>query len=110
MSDPMTPLSHPTPPRKQHQYLLGLGVGLIPLLFFLLGIGLSFNTSISDLATFLLVGSAVLYLASIIAMIACLINQRVRFIGYGLLTTVLASPVIGFIGCTIIVFSHPSNL
>jgi hypothetical protein len=92
-------------PRKGRQYLLGLGLGLIPLLLFFLSIGLAFNSGSSNVVSVLLLASLLLYIASIIAMIICLVNQNVRFVGYGLLTTVLASPVIGVVGCVVIVAS-----
>ncbi|HEY7350212.1 MAG TPA: hypothetical protein VH599_17975 [Ktedonobacterales bacterium] len=93
--------------RKGRQYFLGLGLGLIPLLVLFLAIGLTSQQSTSNLAINLLYVSLALYIASIIAMIVCLSISKVRFVGYGLLTTVLASPVIGFIGCVVIVFSQP---
>jgi len=91
--------------RKLRQYFLGLGLGLIPLLIFLPGLGLSVNTPSSPVSSALLIASLVLYLASIIAMIVCLSIRKVRFVGYGFLTTVSASPIIAFISCTVIVLT-----
>jgi hypothetical protein len=92
--------------KNKRQYLLGLGLGLIPLLVFLPLYGLAIgshneNTALNAAILDLFLG-VVLYLAAIIAMIACLVIARVRFVGYGLLTAVLVSPIIAVIGCNII--------
>jgi hypothetical protein len=43
-----------------------------------------------------------LYLVAISTMIAFLAQARRRFIGYGLLTAVLVTPIAGYIGCLVI--------
>jgi hypothetical protein len=88
--------------RKRSQYWLGLALGLIPLIIFFLGLGLLFQPPASNVAGTLIIASLVLYLVSLIAMIVCLSIGRVRFVGYGLLTAVAASPVIAFISCVVV--------
>jgi hypothetical protein len=90
------------------QYFLGLGLGLIPVIVFLVGIGFGFtSTATSALSGALLVAGLAMYAGSIVVMIVCLFFQRVRFLGYGLLTSVLISPVFGVVGCVVIYSSHP---
>jgi hypothetical protein len=102
MSDPGTP----TPHQKRNQYLLGLGLGLIPLLVFLVLLGISVGST--DVYRFLGVGefdlllSGLLYSVAIGTMITCLFFKRVRFLGYGLMTAVIVSPTIANIGCKVI--------
>lgn len=79
--------------KKKRPYFLGLRLGLIPLVVFLLDF-LQFSAA---LTSFLLTSSLALYLVSLIAMMICLSIQKTRFVGYGLLTTVLVSPVVAFI-------------
>ena len=82
---------------KRWQYFLGLGFGLIPVIVFLVTFG-------SDESTLILGGLAaiLLYFVELIVTLVFLAINRVRFVGYGLLTAVLASPVIAYIGCTVI--------
>src|SRR5215469_5189835 len=102
MGNQVSPPSH----KNRNQYLLGLGLGGMPLVVILVGLGLLVQPSVAPLAAALLYSSLALYVAAIIATIVCLSIQSVRFVGYGLLTAVLASPVIAFIGCTVIISAH----
>jgi hypothetical protein len=87
--------------QKQRQYFLGLGLGLIPLMLFLTSFALSIRSSNNFFVTTVFVALG-LYVAQLIATIVCLVIDRIRFVGYGLLTLFLASPVIGAAGCIVI--------
>ena len=79
---------------------MGLGLGAIPLLVALVGVyTVTVGGPYSGAG---LVAGGALYLAALIAMIVCLSIARVRFVGYGLLAAVAASPVIFGIGCVVI--------
>jgi hypothetical protein len=102
----------PVPPRppvtgRHHtrQFLLGLGLGAIPLIVALVGVYMIQFVGGSNSGAGLIAGGA-LYLAAVIAMIVCLSVARVRFVGYGLLAAVAASPVIFGIGC-VVILSRP---
>lgn len=82
------------PQNRRGQYFLGLGLGFIPLVLFLIG----FASNI----VWLIVASIILWLATLIASIVCIIISRVRFVGYGLLTSIPITIVVGSIGCVII--------
>lgn len=108
---PQSPPAAPTPlpltsQQKRRQYFLGLGLGLIPLVIFLVSFGLSLTQSqIANILVIVILASIGLYVIELIAIIICLVIARVRFVGYGLLTAFLASPVIAYIGCSVIVRS-----
>lgn len=89
--------------RKTLQFFLGLGVGLLPVLFLFLTIGSANSASNRDVTTVLADSGIVLSIVAFIAMIACLIIPRVRFVGYGLLTIVLLSLIVGCISCVVII-------
>lgn len=85
------------------QYFLGLGLGFLPLIA-LFGVALpNFSASL-----YFIYGGLVLYAAVIIGAIVCLVIQRVRFVGYGLLTMVFVGPVVFFIGC-LVILSRPTT-
>ncbi len=110
---PATPIPlPPTQRRKIWQYLLGLVLGLIPLVVWLIffGIGqasggLSSLSSVGALLSGLLV-AGVLYLIELVVTISYLVGKQRRFAGYGLLTAFLTTPVIIAIGCSV-VLRHP---
>src|SRR5262249_18022104 len=97
------PPSPPTSPRAggRRDYLIGLGIGLIPLLIAMAGLGGSFNSTgdASTIFSILVVAGLVLYLIEFILMIVFLVLDRFRMVGFGLLTMVVASPIVFFIGC-----------
>lgn len=78
------------------QYAIGLAIGCIPLALFFISI-----SHFLGIATSGDVGSASLYsyLALWPAAIICLCISRVRFVGYGLLTMAIISPVIWVVSC-----------
>jgi hypothetical protein len=99
---PPTPL-RPPPPQGQRDFLIGLGVGAIPLLVAMIGLGGLINVSRaggdSTLFGYVLGAGGVLWVIGFIVMIVFTIIQRLRRIGLGMLTSLVASPVIFFIGC-----------
>jgi hypothetical protein len=76
---------------------------LIPLLLAMIGLGETISGSrggpANSFLSSLLVVGGILYLAEIIAMIVLLVIRRTRPIGYGLLTTVVISPIVFAISC-----------
>ncbi len=103
---PAAPIPLPlTARQKRRQYFLGLAFGLIPLIVFLVLIGLyQVRPGLNALGYLILAGllGSVLYAIELIVTIVYFSNKQRRFVGYGLLTAFLASPVIAFIGCTVI--------
>ncbi len=104
------------PSRRAHtkvpHYWLGLGVGLIPLVPALIALGMyAFPTLIqpgdADPALFLL--ALVLYSIESIATIVTLVIKRVRFVGFGLLTMVLISPLLFVIGVVLSLKLNPPS-
>jgi hypothetical protein len=105
------PLRASPPPNSEHtkQYFQGLGFGLIPLVVFLVVVGIikSGLTPSADVTGQLiaLIACLLLYLAEFIVMVVFLVGAERRFIGYGLLTAVLITPIAGSIGCIVIISS-----
>lgn len=95
---------NPPPLQYSHgmQYFIGIAIGVIPLALGLLSISGVINSS-SNLANYLFFTAILAYVAVFIAMIVCLCISRVRFVGYGLLTMVLATPVIAFVACIVLI-------
>jgi len=86
---------------RRGQFLLGLGIGFIPLVLFFIGFVPN--------ATALISIALILLLAVLIASIICIAIPRVRYIGYGLLTSIPISLVVGSIGCIVIISRPPSG-
>jgi hypothetical protein len=86
---------------RRGQFLVGLGIGFIPLVLFFIGFVPN--------AYGLIIVSLVLLLAVLIASLICISIQRVRYIGYGLLTSIPISLVVGSIGCIVILSRPPSG-
>jgi hypothetical protein len=96
----------PTAEQKRRQYFLGFGFGLIPLIVFLILVGFAQATPGYNALGYLLLAGLlgfVLYLTELIVTIVYLSNKQRRFVGYGLLTAFLATPVIASIGCYVII-------
>jgi hypothetical protein len=108
------PAAPPSPqPGFNRKFLLGLGIGLIPLLVAMIGLGQVISSSRggpanSFLSSLLIIGG-ILYLAEIIAMIVLLVIRRTRPIGYGLLTMVVISPIVFAVGCFALFSAIPSH-
>ncbi len=99
---PSSPGQSPLTSRERRwQFLTGLGIGLIPLVLFFIG----FVPNAFALITV----SLVLLLAVLIASLICIAIPRVRYIGYGLLTSIPISLVVGSIGCIVIISRPPSG-
>ena len=105
----MEPQVAPAPPPRQppstsrerrQQFFLGLGIGFIPLVLFFIGFVPN--------AYGLIIVSIILLIAMLIASLVCMTIPRVRYIGYGLLTSIPISIVVGSIGC-IIIISRPTG-
>ncbi len=105
----MEPQSAPAPSPRQppsaskertQQFLLGLGIGFIPLVLFFIGFVPN--------AYVLIIVALILLLVTLIASIICINIPRVRYVGYGLLTSIPISIVVGSIGC-IIILSRPTG-
>lgn len=103
-SPPAAPIPLPSTQRlKRRQYLLGLVLGLIPLIVFLVGYGIALGTaggSLNALATSLL--GLLLYIVELVVTIVFLSIKQTRFAGYGLLTAFLATPIVTAIGCSVL--------
>ena len=91
-SDPPGP---PGPSRRFIEYLIGLGLGAIPMGLMLLAVG---GLASQFSGTFFAV-AILLYLFSVGASIVCLVFSSSRFIGYGLLTMAFVTPVVFYIAC-----------
>ncbi len=96
-------LPPPQPPRAR-QFWLGIGLGAIPLVLALIAIG-----ALSSVGSGLLVIALVLYAAVLIAAIVCLIIKDVRYVGYGLLTMVCATPIIAAVACVVLLTALNSH-
>lgn len=95
---PRTFVPPPVPPRPSSrflQYLLGLGIGAIPLALALLAMGSLLGTYAGTLFAWALPLYGLLFIATII----CLVDHRSRFVGYGMLTMVLITPIVYYIAC-----------
>lgn len=93
----------PTPNRKR-QYWLGIAYGIFPLLIFLIS-GALLRTSLNGIGAFWSISfiiGLVGYLAQLVVAIIYLARSEKRFIGYGLLTMLLVTPVVAVYGCTLI--------
>lgn len=102
---PPLPFRPPLYTRKQwrNRYLLGLLVGALPALIVMVLAGalvaVRFNSPLANASGPALISAGLLYLASFIGMIVCLSIERLRPIGYGLLTAVIAGPIIASVSC-----------
>ncbi len=99
------PISSPGQPpsnskERRRQFLIGLGIGLIPLVLFFIGFAPN--------ASALIIISLLLLLVALIASVICISIPRVRYIGYGLLTSIPIALVVGSIGCIVIISRPPA--
>jgi hypothetical protein len=103
---PLPPPAFWTPLRL---YLLGIGLGLIPLALWLAawsaggcGIGQLDASLRPGLGQGLGTAAMYLYVLQLVAGLVCRGSRRTRHVGNGLLTLVLVDPVVGAIGCSVI--------
>jgi hypothetical protein len=98
------PMSAPpggAPPQaRPGQFILGLLIGAIPLVLALIGLGSFLNASNPIFGYFLTAGG-IGFVVGLVASIVLIAIQRTRRIGAGMLTALLASPIIFFIGCLV---------
>ena len=102
---PAAPIPLPlTQQEKRRQYFLSLGFGLIPVIVLLVTFGIGTQQGESGLATLIYgaLAAILLYIVELITTIVFLFNKQQRFVGYGLLTAFLVTPIIAAIGCTVI--------
>src|SRR5690242_13829417 len=92
------------PHDSRRQFLIGLGVGRIPLIVFMVGLGGCYNPALGGPGFFVnLFGvSALAYVAEIAAMAILLAIDRTRQIGYGVVVALAVDPVVAFIGCSVL--------
>jgi len=101
------PSSNPPPPptpNRKRQYWLGIAYGIFPLLIFLIS-GALLRLSLTGIGAFGLISfviGLVGYLALLVIAIMYLSKREKRFIGYGLLTMLLITPVVAVYGCMLI--------
>jgi hypothetical protein len=88
----------PTGETKKRQYLLGLGLGLVPVVLLLAGVGNVVCAGGGGLPA----AAGYLYVAQIVGGLICVCFDRIRSVGYGLLTMALAGPIVAAIGCAVI--------
>jgi hypothetical protein len=108
------PLPPPAFWTKKRQYLLGLGLGLVPVVLLLAGLdnvgcardvhGLYLPPGGQSLMT----AAGYLYAAQIVGGLICVFFNRIRSVGYGLLTMTLVGPIVSAIGCVVIFSHHPA--
>ena len=96
------PLPPPAFWTKKRQYLLGLGLGLVPVVLLLAGVG---NLACAG-GVGVAAAAGYLYVAQIVGGLICVCFDRIRSVGNGLLTMALAGPVVAAIGCAVIA-THP---
>lgn len=94
----------PTPPPASNRrvFLLGMGIGAIPLVLAMIGLW----DSLYNYNSTVLTAGGIFYALMFLAMIVLVSIKRTRQVGLGMLTSLLASPVIFFIGC-MVMLSQP---
>lgn len=90
-----------TPDQRRRQFLKGLGIGCIPLLFSVVGAGLIYG----PIGGYFEVIAAVLYLIQIGVTIALFRTQK--SVAQGLLTMLAVSPVVSCIACYVAITRPP---
>ena len=104
-SQPQEPVPLPPPAfwTKKRLYLLGIGLGLVPVLLLLAGVG---NQACGSGGR-VMAAAGYLYVAQIVGGLICVCVDQIRSVGNGLLTMALAGPIVASIGCAVIL-SHES--
>jgi hypothetical protein len=101
----------PWRPRAEPLFVLGVAIGAIPLVIWLVVLGIASAQSTQETygtvpnLTILLDGLALAgltYLVMIVAALRLAANEATRVVGLGALAAILASPVIAFMGCSVI--------
>ncbi len=108
----MAPLPFPAPElstgQKTGRYFIGIGLGFVPLLvlvaILLIAGGLGANGNVVNaIYTTAIYAPCLLELGALGLMIYFLTQQRFRFIGYGMLTVLVALPVIAAVACIVLI-------
>jgi hypothetical protein len=109
---PGTPPAPGTPnPHRRRDFLIGLGLGLIPGVLAIMGISGSVQSTmllLNSVSGYLLIAGIALYVATLIAMIVLVSIRRTRTIGAGMLVAWVTQPVFVFISCVVII-SQPRH-
>jgi hypothetical protein len=96
----MSALPPPNPRVPPLDILLGIGLGLIPVILGLLGVGLAVgNTTVGPILLLLALAG---YLTKIVAAIFLINRSERKGIGYGLLVMVFIGPVVWSVGCIVV--------
>ena len=101
---PFEPPPGPPPRSDRRAFLIGLAIGAIPLIIAMVGLGSFFNPT-SGLSNLLIIGG-ILWVFGLVLSITLTIISSTRQVGAGMLTAIMASPIIFFIGC-LVALSHP---
>src|SRR5712691_1855295 len=81
-------------------FFLGLGLGAIPLFLYLsLAYFGRYSTILGSMSGLLIQLAVLGYIVVVVAAIICLIIERTRFIGYGLLIMVFVGPIVAVMSC-----------
>jgi len=106
---PMSPIPFPQPQlttgQKTGRYFIGIGLGCAPVLILLalvLGSGIIGGSVVSALGAAAPLVPCALGIGFLGLMIYFLTQERYRQIGYGMLTVLVALPVIAAVGCVVI--------
>jgi hypothetical protein len=112
---PMAP-SRPSFWTENGPYLWGLGLGLTPTILWLFAVwflaaGASGQGEDAQLRQVGLLAislglEVIVYVIELVVMITCLVKERSRLFGYGLLTGLLIAPVVAVTSCSIIARPH----
>jgi zinc-ribbon domain len=97
-------------------YLWGLGLGLVPTILWLFAVwflaasasgqGEDAQLRQVGLLAILLGLEVIVYVIELVVMITCLVKERSRLFGYGLLTGLLIAPVVAVTSCSIMARPH----
>jgi hypothetical protein len=90
--------------QKTGRYFLGIGLALLPavVIYLLATVTSALGAGGSGLANLTGIVPVILVPAALIAMIYFLTQERLRFIGYGMLTVLVVAPVVVVVACLVI--------
>ena len=88
-------------PGRKRQYLLGVGLGFIPLIAFLIFYGLALRSPSPLTSPFTsgVIIAFIVWVIELFVVIGFLVSSQVRFVGYGLLTAFLVTPIVTAVAC-----------
>jgi len=91
--------------RRSAQYVFGIGIGSVPLALFILALApspLSLYTSFFAQQSGVNTAGCIAWGGALVLAIGMLASRHTRFIAYGILSMVLATPVIAVISCFVL--------